>query len=83
MKSKEKLLTKIEKLAAPVMIVSETHAITLVILGAWCRIFHSDEPIGSNVCTYVYQRRNTTFIGGLVYGHRPTKASTMGNLLLR
>ena len=32
MKSKEKLLTKIEKLAAPVMIVSETHAITLVIL---------------------------------------------------
>jgi hypothetical protein len=32
MKNKEKLLTKIEKLAAPMMIVSETHAITLVIL---------------------------------------------------
>ena len=32
MKNKEKLLTKIEKIVAPVVIASDTHAITLVIL---------------------------------------------------
>ena len=83
MKNKENLLAKLEKIVAPVMIASETHAITLVVLVLGVVSFI---PVNLWVPTFVRMFVNEgilLFIGGLVYVHHPTKASKMGDLLLR